>query len=64
MYFTAGQPKLPPTNPQKPMGMWRSTQQPVLIPEKSTYKSLAYETRRYSDDIETFLDCIDQARAL
>ena len=63
IYSTAEPPKLPPPHPQDPMGMWRSTQQAAGIPKKTTYAPLADETRWYPDDIQAFLDCLEQGRA-
>ena len=62
IYSTAEAPKLPEPHPQDPMGMWRSTQQAAGIPKKTTYAPLADETRWYPDDIEAFLDCLEQGR--
>lgn len=62
IYSTAEPPKLPEPHPQDPMGMWRSTQQAAGIPKKTTYAPLADETRWYPDDIEAFLDCLEQGR--
>jgi predicted dehydrogenase len=45
------------------MGMWRSTQQAAGIPKKTTYAPVADETRWYPDDIEAFLDCLEQGSA-
>ncbi len=63
IYATADAPKLPPPHPEDPMGMWRSTQQAAGIPKKTTYAPVADETRWYPDDIEAFLDCLEQGSA-
>jgi predicted dehydrogenase len=60
IYATGEAPKLPPPHPEDPMGMWRSTQQAARIPKKTTYAPMADETRWYPDDIEAFLDCLEQ----
>jgi len=63
IYSTAKPPVLPPPHPQDPMGMWRSTQQAAGVPRKTNYVPLADETRWYFDDIEAFLDCLEQGSA-
>lgn len=63
IYATGEPPTLPLPHPEDPMGMWRSTQQAAGIPKKTTYAPVADETRWYPDDIEAFLDCLEQGSA-
>ena len=63
VFSTAEPPKLPAPHPLDPMGMWRSTNQAVGIPKKTNYNPLVDETRWYPDDIEAFLDCIEEGVA-